>query len=399
MVPSLYSSSLEDGAQSAVSVLFSDTRIVIYKYLDHSTSVFLDYDCDTLRFCGLGDEKRVPVYGITIEGVDPTWREMNRSSEVLRLLNVEYIVNELFGFDSVKELKAEKPGEKRERTRSNKTKIELPVHYLDFESIVMDLVFLLSNALEAMKSDSIVYFIGEYKERSEDRGHKCYKGSCVDGVIVSQPPFSSHLSVRMKDKRYSGYAVSGKPEGEGTVSYCSSAMYSGFSRGGKMSFGTYGHSLSTEVTSLWGSTGRHGICLESYGDGIVYYGYCKEGMKNGEGVMLTANGSVALGVWERNFINGTALSLSHLPTVYNGQMVRQYFNGYGEMYYRNMSNYKGSWNGGQYHQYGLLSVKCRERPVYSLLAFWNHGARVEARNIEKDDDATIHNEIQNLRRK
>ena len=103
MVPSLYSSSLEDGAQSAVSVLFSDTRIVIYKYLNPSTSVFLDYDCDTLRFCGLGDEKRVPVYGITIEGVDPTWREMNRSSEVLRLLNVEYIVNELFGFDSVKE--------------------------------------------------------------------------------------------------------------------------------------------------------------------------------------------------------------------------------------------------------------------------------------------------------
>ena len=87
----------------------------------------------------------------------------------------------------------------------------------------------------------------------------------------------------------------------------------------------------SQITARWIKSSRIGICIEEYGEGVVYYGFTKNQKKNGVGILMLSNGLIATGSWIENFIEGPMLSLSHLGTAYLGNCVHQVYSGFADI--------------------------------------------------------------------
>lgn len=363
-------------------MISSSTRVVFIKMLDDTTSVFVDYELERLRFCGQGNASRMPEYGVTIEKVSEQGIE-RAGNEVLEKLSSSYVLKYLFGCDDVNSITANATLVKQSHSKGQVVHMEFEDTY-DFDARVMDLVYDIAFTLQSYTPQYVTYFIGEYDDQMiEYCGYKLLRGSMIEGVLKMSKDQREELTIEMRDKVYNGSTQKGRPQGEGCVSFNSSSMFCGYSEEGKMSFGCYGQSTLTNVTSHWNGRNRHGVCMECYGNGFFYFGYCENGKKHGKGLHLMDNGAVMLGRWEDNTLSGLCLAFSHIPTIYSGELQNQCFKGYGEMYYRNTTLYCGLWDGGQYNDLGCLSILNRTgnpRPYYGA---WNHGIRRELTEKEK----------------
>ena len=376
------SSFLEVPLDQKIHHYYSSTRNVFIKRLDNETSIFIDYENDRLRFCGQGNANRRPVYGVTIEKVYD--HELEREgNEVIKKLNSSYLLSSIFGCDNVGPILEEERREEQSKPKGGVVHARFEDNY-QFEERVMDLVYDIASTLQLHMPSYVTYFIGEYDDNMIERcGYKLLRGTLIEGVLKMEQNKAEQLTIKMRDKTYIGSTQKGRPQGEGSVAFNTSSLFCGYSQRGKMSFGCYGQNVNMNVTSCWSGSTREGIYMECYGNGFFYFGYCENGKKKGKGVHLMDNGAVMLGTWKDNLLNGICLVFSHIPTIYNGELSHQCFNGYGEMYYRNTTFYCGSWDGGQYNDLGCLSILSPSGKPKSSVGAWNHGTRRELTDNEK----------------
>lgn len=258
------------------------------------------------------------------------------------------------------------------------------ISYLDcscdcFIQCTYSYLYELSQELCEVTQNVFSYFIGEFTEVNhtvlEYSGKKVIGPNSYSGelpVILQSEMPATHSELVLPDRSYSGYTKGAQPNGLGHMFYYSENQFVGFSRNGLMDYGCYFHLLKYYIISAWEARSRVGYTMEQYADGVVYFGQIKNGIKDGLGVILMANGSVIMGNWRQNKVQGLILSFSHVATVFAGQVSDESFNGYGEMFYRNRSYYYGNWDRGQYHSLGRLVDN--DRPMVSnRVHYWIHG--------------------------
>ena len=251
-----------------------------------------------------------------------------------------------------------------------------------FEERLQIFLYEFTSDLDLPNNDVFSWFVGEMSEGVvEAYGYRFYDSNTSEGDMAGQKPSSiRNNKINTDGKEYSGTIFQCKPCELGHVLFTRTGYhFYGLNQTGKFAFGSYGMDGKSRTTARWDESFRVGVGLEEYGEGVVYYGYTSKQKKNGMGLIMLSNGMVVFGNWTDNFVNGPTLSLSHIGTYLNGVTVRQVFSGYGEMFYRNYSFYKGYWDGGQYHGKGTIYQQYPHEQFTFRNYIWDHGRNVSDR--------------------
>ena len=349
----------------------------------------IDFQIGFLTFIGLGDEEGKPKFGLTIKPNVKKYHtiqnaKMNCKTYDLAKLGEKHILSKLLGQNDIDIIHNSmvSPASKINPAVGNITTVKLNINKLQFEENVMLLFYELATTLPKPENDCFQWFVGELNDNiTEKGGYKYYEQNIYEGeVAITDKSKDQYNKIITCDKEYRGFASKGRPIGFGTIEFQNGFSFDGLNHEGLLSVGSYGMDGKFQITARWIKSSRTGVCIEEYGEGVVYYGFTKNQQKHGVGILMLSNGIVATGSWFENFIEGPMLSLSHLGTAYIGNCVKQTYSGYAEMYYRNYTIYKGFWDGGQYHGNGTIFFQRRNGIYNSSNHVWNHGQQRRQRN-------------------
>ncbi len=160
---------------------------------------------------------------------------------------------------------------------------------------------------------------------------------------------------KLKDGTYTGYLVSGLPEGKGTMKYSSDSYYEGDWLGGlRHGNGSYTTSQGT-ATGKWEKGSQCGEGTYKYKDGSEYKGSFVNGRFEGKGTMTWADGKYYTGDWKSGSIEGEGTMKYADGSVYEGTFWMERRSGTGKMIYSDGSVYEGSWNSGKRQGNGTMT--------------------------------------------
>ena len=345
----------------------------------------IDFQLGFLTFIGLGIEEGKPRFGLTIRPNIKKYHSIENVEIIsknfdLGKLKEKYILSKLIGQEEINVINNHELSHtsKINPAFGNISTVDLNISQEEFEENVLLLFYELITILPKPNNDSFQWYVGELSEDIiEKNGFKYYGQNIYEGeVALTENTKDQNNKIITCDKDYYGFACKGRPNGFGKIDFKSGFSFYGLSHEGLLSIGSYGMDGKSQITARWIKSSRIGICIEEYGEGVVYYGFTKNQKKNGVGILMLSNGLIATGSWIENFIEGPMLSLSHLGTAYLGNCVHQVYSGFAEMYYRNYTFYRGYWDGGQYHNAGTLFHQHRDGLFNYSDYTWNHGQRL-----------------------
>lgn len=84
-----------------------------------------------------------------------------------------------------------------------------------------------------------------------------------------------------------------------------------------------------------------------------YTGYVKDGMRQGEGTTKFDNGTVAVGNWEHDRMNGKGTATASNGQKYEGEFKDSNFDGFGTLTYEKGGKYIGTWKDDKKDGYGI----------------------------------------------
>lgn len=88
-------------------------------------------------------------------------------------------------------------------------------------------------------------------------------------------------------------------------------------------------------------------------NGITYEGEWLQGMRQGKGKQIWADGSEYEGEWKENQANGQGTLYHSDGDVYEGQWAQDKANGYGKYTHSNGAKYTGEWKDDKQHGQGI----------------------------------------------
>lgn len=359
-----------------VKLVTDDNRIQIKGPSENGDLVVVEVDDCILKYCGSADNNGRPSCGLCLK------KKLNWDCEILpepirTMISKRHILNSFLTPEEIDWTESSHCG--NEQKRSNyfrRTSFSLSIRCEDFVEEVYCLLYSLVDAFQSTSCDSIVAFIGEFDQNAnEECGLKIVQSNSFEGVI-SKDQSSRHGNqiITFPDKVFQGSTKDAKPNGMGTIAFSSGYTFIGNHNMGNMGFGFYGRVGSSSVISLWGCGNRDVFSIEEYGQGNVYIGGYTRGKRQGAGILILSNGSICFGEWKDGVLCGFGYSFGYTGHVYTGEMNRA-FKGYGEMYYKNYSYYKGEWDGNQYSGKGVLYVQMPgEQQRYFSSDKWDHGS-------------------------
>ena len=271
----------------------------------------IDFQLEFLTFIGLGDEEGKPKFGLTIKpNVRKYYTIQNVKSACktsdLSKLEESNILSKLLSqvdMDIINESKISLAS-KINPALGNRSSVKLNISQQQSEENVMILFYELATTLPKPENDCFQWFVGELNDNiTEKAGYKYYGQNMYEGeVAISDKSKDQYNKIITCDKEYRGFASKGRPLGLGTIEFQSGFSFYGLNHEGLLSVGSYGMDGKSQVTARWIKSSRIGVCIEEYGEGVVFYGFTKNQKKHGVGILMLSNGIVATGSWFENFI-------------------------------------------------------------------------------------------------
>lgn len=141
--------------------------------------------------------------------------------------------------------------------------------------------------------------------------------------------------------KYSGEWKNQKPNGRGTL-----VLEEDFSK--------YYWGKGSKFTGTFtdGVLNGQGTCI--YADGCLYDGNYENGLMEGEGICTFTNGDVYEGQWKNDKMEGQGTYTSKNGEKYEGQWVKSKKEGQGTKIYKDGSKYVGEWKNGKRNGNGIL---------------------------------------------
>lgn len=161
---------------------------------------------------------------------------------------------------------------------------------------------------------------------------------------------------RFTDCTYTGYMVSGIPNGEGTCTWDDGTVYTGNWENGKRSgYGEISAPGGYSYKGEWENDQYNGQGTLVYPGGKqTYTGQFQNGLRHGKGTHVFANGDVYTGDWVNGIWEGQGTYTWASGEVYEGQWVKAQRQGQGTMTWPDGSSYTGEWVNGKRTGYGVL---------------------------------------------
>ncbi len=247
----------------------------------------------------------------------------------------------------------------------------LSLNPADWENRVLTYLYEVGELLSSVPKVPFMFFVGECGPYNKRHGLTSAITRSYEGEMNSPTQSKYPGKIQFPEKTYYGGMMKSSPNGPGHSDFVNGFSFYGNFSHGMMSDGMYGREGQYQIISKWRNGFREGHSIEEY-NGSLFIGKLKEYKRVGMGVKLMANGSVAVGYWNDNQLDRVIMSLSHVGSVYGGEIRNNVYKGYGEMFYNNYTFYHGMWDGGQYHGDGRIDI---ERPGYkrSFRCNWVHG--------------------------
>lgn len=348
--------------------------------MNHYVSIHLDNGC--LLFVGYSDILDYPANGILI-GLGSSGQslvpETIMSDQFLSvaptapyLLLENHVLQRVLDDEDLNRLKEYKDiCSSEQRTTSSSHSCILAIDPVNWENRVMIYLYEVSELLNSILEVPFMFFVGECGHSNERYGLTSAITRFYEGELNTSTQSMYPGIIRFPEKSYRGGMKNSNPNGPGCAEFRNGFVFYGNFEHGMMNDGMYGQQGQYQIISQWHKGYREGNSIEEY-NGTLFIGKLKEYKRVGLGVKLMYNGSVAVGYWSDNHLERIIVSLTHVGSIYSGEIRNNIYKGYGEMFYKNYTFYHGMWDGGQYHGIGRIDI---ERPdiKHYLRCVWLHG--------------------------
>ena len=381
-----------------VELVTENDRIQLIGPNDNGSHVVVEVDGCLLKFCGSADHTGRPSSGLCLKkkGNDDSVLVYEKLQEPVKsMVSRTHILSCFLTAEEIDMIESSHYGDEQKRSnRALRNHYTLTINYEDFSEEVYCLIYSLADAFQSTSCDGLTVFIGEYDNAYEKCGLKMAQSNSFEGVISkSQSSRRKCQVLTFPDKVFQGDMKDTKPNGMGSVTFLSGYQFVGNHNMGVMGFGFYGRVGTSSVISLWSHGNRDIFSIEEYGRGNIYIGGYERGKRQGAGVLILSNGSICFGEWKDGVLYGLGSSFGYTGHVYMGEVNRA-FKGYGEMYYKNYSYYKGFWDGNQYSGKGVLFVtKPDGSRRYYYSEKWDHGSVLADNNTNPLRDRVTSDDI------
>lgn len=349
-----------------------------------------------LKFCGTADHTGRPSSGLCLRRKG---NELDDSSSlystlpepIKTMVSRTHILSRFLTPEEIDFAQSSNCGNGQKRSDGVTRKYyPLRIRCEDFSEEVYCLLYSLAEVFQSTPCDALTVFIGEFDQAAnEECGLKIVRSNSLEGAISKNECSRRKCQIlTLTDKVFQGAMEDAKPHGMGCVTFLSGYQFIGNHNRGIMGFGFYGRVGISSVVSLWSTGNRDVFSIEEYGRGNVFIGGYARGKRQGAGVLILSNGSICFGEWTNGVLCGLGNSFGYTGHVYAGEVNRA-FQGYGEMYYRNYSYYKGEWDGNQYSGKGVLYVQTPDTAERSFFSDkWVHGSITNDDNNGDQNDRT-----------